>query len=51
MILQLGQFPGDEHPTHYFDKYFMMKIERDERKMNPFDIEKEISPKLKGKVL
>ena len=48
-IGQLGRFPGDERPTHYFDKYFMMKIEGDERKMSPFDIEKEVSEKLKGK--
>ena len=48
-IGQLGQFPGDERPTHYFGKYYMMKYEGDERKMNPFDIEKEVSPKLKGK--
>ena len=40
-IGQLGRFPDDERPTHYFDKYFMMKIEGDKRKMNPFDIEKE----------
>ena len=25
-IGQLGRFPGDERPTHYFDKYFMLKI-------------------------
>ena len=25
-ILQLGRFPGDERPTYYFDKYFMLKI-------------------------
>ena len=48
-IGQLGRFPGDERPTHYFDKYFMMKIEGDKRKMTPFDIEKEVSQKLKGK--
>ena len=48
-IRQLGRFPGDERPTHYFDKYFMMKIEGGKRKMNPFDIKKEVSPKLKGK--
>ena len=40
---------GDDHPTHYFVKYFMMKIEGDKGEMNPFDIEKEISQKLKGK--
>ena len=33
-IGQLGRFPGDERPTNYFDKYFMMKIEGDKRKMN-----------------
>ena len=48
-IGQLGRFPGDERPSHYFDKYFMKKIEGDLRKMNPFDIEKEVSEKLKGK--
>ena len=45
---ELGQLPCDERPTHYFDKNFMMKIEGDKRKMNPFDIEKEVSKKLKG---
>ena len=48
-IRQLGLFLCDERLTHYFDKYFMMKIEGDKRKMNPFDIEKEVSQKLKGK--